>query len=92
MSAVSSWEICVKENLGGLQLLEPSPKFIPKYRALHGYLELPLDEASVFQLAKLPPIHKDPFDRMLICQAIAKGMTLVTPDPMIAQYPIHIVW
>jgi len=52
---------------------------------------LPLDEASVSQLAKLPPIHRDPFDRMLICQAIEHGLTLVTMDDVIASYPVAIL-
>ena len=58
----------------------------------HGFLSLPVDEASVLQLPRLPPLHKDPFDRMLVCQAIEHGMTLLTPDPLIAQYPVRISW
>ena len=51
-----------------------------------------MDEASVLQLGRLPALHRDPFDRMLVCQAIEHGMTLVTPDPLIAQYPVRIAW
>jgi len=43
-------------------------------------------------LPRLPEIHKDPFDRMLICQAIAHGLIIVTPDPMITQYPLRTTW
>lgn len=92
LSAVSAWEISVKEQLGTLVLADPSSTFIPKYRALHGFAELALDETAVLQLSKLPLIHKDPFDRMLICQAIALGMAIATPDPVIARYPVQLIW
>ena len=48
---------------------------------------LPLDEASVRRLATLPSIHRDPFDRMLVCQALAYGLTVVTVDPVFQAYP-----
>jgi len=51
-----------------------------------------LDEASVLQVGQLPTPHRDPFDRMLVCQAIAHGLTIVTPDPQIAQYPVRVLW
>jgi len=92
LSAVSAWEICVKQKLGGLTLAEPPERFIPKCRAMHGISELALDELSVLQLSRLPEIHKDPFDRMLICQAIAHGMIILTPDPLITQYPVRTAW
>lgn len=92
LSAVSSWEIAVKEARGHLALSEPAPRYVPKYRAAHRILELPLDEASVLQVARLPTPHKDPFDRMLVCQAIAHALAIVTPDPLIAQYPVRILW
>ena len=92
LSAVSAWEICVKQKSGGLTLAEPPERFIPKYRAMHGISELALDEPSVLQLLRLPEPHKDPFDRMLICQAIAHSMTILTPDPLITRYPVRTVW
>jgi len=51
-----------------------------------------VDELSVLQVPRLPEIHKDPFDRMLICQAIAHSMAILTPDPLITQYPVRTVW
>ena len=92
LSAVSAWEICVKQGLGGLTLAEPAEQFIPKYRAMHGITDLALDELSVLQTTRLPAIHKDPFDRMLICQAIAHGLVILTPDPLITQYPVRTIW
>ena len=92
LSTVSAWEICVKQKSGGVTLAEPPERFIPKYRAMHGISELALDEPSVLQLTRLPAIHKDPFDRMLVCQAIVHGMTILTPDPLILQYPARTAW
>jgi PIN domain nuclease of toxin-antitoxin system len=59
---------------------------------MHGIAELALDEPAVLQLTRLPEIHKDPFDRMLICQAIAHGLIILTPDPLIGQYPLRTLW
>ena len=92
LSTVSAWEICVKQGLGGLTLAEPAERFIPKYRTMHGISDLALDELSVLQTTRLPAIHKDPFDRMLICQAIAHGLVILTPDPWITQYPVRTAW
>lgn len=92
LSAVSAWEICVKHKQKGLTLAEPPGQFVPKYRSMHGVSELALDELSALQLPRLPEIHKDPFDRMLICQAIAHGLIILTPDPLITQYPVRTIW
>jgi PIN domain nuclease of toxin-antitoxin system len=53
---------------------------------------LAFDDESALQVVRLPGLHRDPFDRMLICQAIAGGLAIVTPDPLIAQYPVRVVW
>jgi PIN domain nuclease of toxin-antitoxin system len=53
---------------------------------------LPLDETAALASGKLPDLHKDPFDRMLVCQAIMGGLTLLTPDPLVTQYPVPTVW
>jgi PIN domain nuclease of toxin-antitoxin system len=92
LSAVSAWEIAVKQARGNLTLTEPASRYVPKYRKSLGVLELPLDESSALEVGRLPAMHKDPFDRMLVCQAIAHGLTIVTPDPLITQYPARTVW
>jgi PIN domain nuclease of toxin-antitoxin system len=51
-----------------------------------------LDEEATFYLAKLPEHHNDPFDRMLVCQAIVNGLTILTPDKLIRQYPARAIW
>ena len=92
LSVISAWEIAVKQARGNLTLSEPAPRYVPKYRQALGVLELMLDEPSALQVGRLPAIHKDPFDRMLVCQAIAHGLTIVTPDPLITQYPARTIW
>jgi PIN domain nuclease of toxin-antitoxin system len=51
-----------------------------------------VDEAAVLQLTRLPRLHRDPFDRMLVCQAIAGGMAILTPDREVAAYPVRTLW
>jgi PIN domain nuclease of toxin-antitoxin system len=92
LSVVSAWEIGVKVGLGRLALPEPPHVYISARRAASQIETLPLAEEAVLQLGKLPRMHEDPFDRMLVCQAIAHGMTLLTPDSLISQYPVRVVW
>ncbi len=92
LSVASSWEIIVKNQLGKLPLPQPPYEFIPTWRTRHNIEPLPLAEAAVLQLARLPDYHRDPFDRILICQAIADGLAILTPDPLIRQYPVRVEW
>jgi len=92
LSAASAWEIIVKHRLGKLPLPEPPHEFIKKWRTRHDIDSLPLDEAAVLQLSRLPEYHKDPFDRILICQAIAGSMIILTPDTRITRYPVRTEW
>jgi PIN domain nuclease of toxin-antitoxin system len=91
LSSVSIWEAIVKYQLGKLPLPEPPETYLPKQRALHQISSLALDESSVVQLAKLPPLHRDPFDRMLICQALQSGLTIATVDAAVRAYLISIL-
>ncbi len=92
LSVVSSWEITVKNALGRLPLPEPPDLYVPKLRKQHAIESLPLEEEAVLHLARLPALHKDPFDRVLVCQAILGGFAILTPDPLIAQYPVRTAW
>ncbi|MDX2230895.1 MAG: type II toxin-antitoxin system VapC family toxin [Leptolyngbyaceae cyanobacterium bins.349] len=91
LSAVSVWEAIVKCQLGKLPLPEPPEVYLPKQRDLHQITGLALDEHSVMQLAKLPPLHRDPFDRMLICQALHNGLIIATVDAAIRAYSISVM-
>ncbi len=92
LSSVSAWEIIVKYNSGKLPLPISPDKFITKERQRHMISSLDLSEQDTFHLSKLPALHKDPFDRMLVCQAIEHSLTILSPDPLISQYPIRCFW
>jgi PIN domain nuclease of toxin-antitoxin system len=91
LSAVSFWEISIKHNLGKLPLPQPPAQFIPEQREIHFITPLALDESAVARLGGLPALHRDPFDRMLICQAQALGLALASSDPLIRQYPVTLL-
>ena len=91
-SSISAWEISVKWSIGKLILPYPPEQFIPRERKRHFIEELRLSEKDTFSLSKLPDIHKDPFDRMLICQAVENGLTILTPDQHIQRYPVKTLW
>ena len=92
LSSVSFWEITVKYKLGRISLPQKPSIFIPKQRKLHSIESMSLEESDISELEKLPDIHKDPFDRMLICQARSRGLTILTPDKTIASYPVKTAW
>ena len=81
----------VKHGLG-LPLPELPDQFISTQRELHGIAPLPLDEDATLYLSRLPSLHSDPFDRMLVCQALAQGLILLTPDEEISRYPVRTIW
>ena len=91
LSAVSFWEISVKHNLGKLTLLAAPAQFVPQQREKHLLAALSLDEAAVAMLSELSPLHRDPFDRMLVCQALAHGLTLASSDSLVRQYPVALL-
>ena len=92
LSVASCWEIAVKHSAGKLKLPEPPPRLIPAYRSRYGLASLPLDEESALYVGRLPRLHVDPFDRILICQSITQSMPILTPDELIAQYPVRTIW
>jgi PIN domain nuclease of toxin-antitoxin system len=92
LSAASAWEIAVKHALGKLPLPDPPERLVPRERVQHGVDTLTIDEESVLQAARLPMLHRDPFDRLLVGQAVVHGMAVLTPDPLISQYPVRAIW
>jgi len=92
LSAASVWEISVKCSKGTLRLPIPPGRLVTDARKRYGISTLPVDEESALHLVKLPRLHADPFDRMLVSQAIVHGLTIVTPDPLVAQYPARTMW
>jgi PIN domain nuclease of toxin-antitoxin system len=92
LSVVSAWEIALKHGAGRLPLPESPERFVPAERRRHGIDTLELDEETALHLGRLPPLHRDPFDRMLVCQAIVHGLVILGPDTLITQYPIRAAW
>jgi PIN domain nuclease of toxin-antitoxin system len=87
LSVVSLWETIIKYSVGKLPLPEPPERYLPVQRERHRIANLPLDEGSVRRLGTLPAIHRDPFDRMLICQALEHTLTIITVDEVFQAYP-----
>ena len=88
LSVVSIWEATIKFQIGKLQLPEAPGVYLPAQRARHLISSLPLNEKSVGRLASPPVHHRDPFDRMLICQAIEHDLAIATVDSLIMQYGV----
>ena len=85
-SAVSMWEISIKCGLGRPDF-KVEPRLLRRGLLDNGYLELSMNSEHAVTIDVLPPFHKDPFDRLLVAQALVEGITLLTADPMVAQYP-----
>ncbi|MEZ5690560.1 MAG: type II toxin-antitoxin system VapC family toxin [Rickettsiales bacterium] len=92
LSSISIWEICQKYTSGKLELHIPPEDLIAHAKHSFGIEILDFTEVDNYRLQSLPKIHKDPFDRMLICQAIENQLAIVTDDKMISSYPIKIIW
>src|SRR4051812_37235884 len=91
LSVASVWEATIKYQVGKLPLPEPPHPWLSEQRERHGIESLPIDEATVAHLAKLELHHRDPFDRILVCQAIEHQLQIVTVDPVLSKYPAKIL-
>jgi PIN domain nuclease of toxin-antitoxin system len=89
LSAVSSWEIAIKHGLGKLPLPEPPQRYVPSRMRAIGARGLPIEHGHTLAVAALEPLHRDPFDRLLIAQAAALDAAILTADAAIAQYPVR---
>ncbi len=85
-SAASLWEIAIKRGLGRADF-QVDARVLRRGLLDNGYQELPITSEHAVFIDSLPPIHKDPFDRILVAQATVEGITLLTADEMVAQYP-----
>ena len=92
LSAASSWEIAIKYRLGKLPLPESPAQFILSRLSRDGIISLPIEHGHTVLVADLPDFHNDPFDRLLIAQALSEGMTLVSADKCMAKYDVPILW
>ncbi len=91
VSQISLLEIAIKASLGKLEL-DIALEELPGYIERSGFTLQSLSNGAIFLWPKLPFVHRDPFARLLICEAIQCGSTLVTPDPVIRRYAVHVLW
>jgi PIN domain nuclease of toxin-antitoxin system len=85
-SVASLWEVAIKSTLGRADF-HVDPKLLRRGLLDNGYVELPITSAQAVAVTTLPLIHKDPFDRLIVAQALTEGITLVTSDLVVSQYP-----
>ena len=92
MSHVTAWEVAIKVSLSKLKLTVPYDELFPGALLTNGFLTLPLDFRHFRELLTLPFHHCDPFDRLLIAQARAEGLTLVSCDPNFPACGVPLLW
>jgi PIN domain nuclease of toxin-antitoxin system len=85
-SSASLWEIAIKRGLGRSDF-QVDARLLRRGLLDNGYLELAITGEHAVAIDGLPPLHKDPFDRLLVAQSMVEGITLLTADPLVAQYP-----
>jgi len=85
-SAASLWEVAIKSSLGR-EDFRVEPRLLRRGLLDNGYIELPITSQHAVNIDGLPPLHKDPFDRLLVSQALSEGITLLTTDSSLAAYP-----
>lgn len=88
VSAVTAWEIVIKSALGKLALPEAPELYVPDRVRSIGASSLAVEQSHALAVARLPDLHRDPFDRLLVAQAECLELTLMTADPVIARYPV----
>jgi PIN domain nuclease of toxin-antitoxin system len=88
LSAASSWEIAIKHGIGRLRLPKPPELYVPDRMRAIGAQPFPVEHSHALAVASLPPLHDDPFDRLLVAQAGALRVPLMTADEQVIQYPV----
>jgi len=91
-SAASGYEIAVKAASGRLTLPEAAVTYVPSRLAENGFESLPVQLAHAVRAGSLPPVHRDPWDRLLVAQAQVEGLPIITADPVIARYDVETIW
>ena len=92
LSVASLWEVKIKAQLGKLKLASPLPDLVAAQQEANGLLLINIHADHTYALDDLPNHHKDPFDRMIIAQARAEGLRLVSHDGIIRRYPVDVEW
>jgi PIN domain nuclease of toxin-antitoxin system len=92
LSLASVWEMQIKIDLGKLRFGRSLEEIIRDQQSTNGIQILPAEMQHVFALAKLPSHHKDPFDRLIVAQALIENMPVVTSDPLFVSYGVKVIW
>jgi PIN domain nuclease of toxin-antitoxin system len=92
ISDVSVWEISLKWQAGKIELPTPPRLWIATQSDAWMFDEWAIEREDLFRAAELPNVHRDPFDRLLIAQAIIRNARIVSPDPAIRKYPVGTIW
>jgi PIN domain nuclease of toxin-antitoxin system len=91
-SAASAWEIVIKAQLGRLTLPERVDRFILRQLEVNNFQGLPIRMEHALRLQSLQGHHRDPFDRMLVAQALEDGLIILTADPLVRRYRVRVAW
>lgn len=91
-SAASYWEICIKVSIGKLTLSSDWSEVIDRELAVNSIQWLPIAKEHCQAVIALPLHHRDPFDRIIVAQAICEGLSLLSDDPLLRQYDAPVVW
>jgi len=92
LSSASLWEIAIKISLGKLELLQPYNQFIPQQLEENDIAILSIELRHLNKLIDLPFHHRDPFDRLIIAQAITEELAVISPDQIFVKYPVKLIW
>lgn len=92
VSSASVWELAVKRALGRVHFDRPLDEWLADVREEYGLASLAIDDESALHLLRLPALHRDPFDRILVAQALVHGLAILTPDRAIRDYPARTIW
>jgi PIN domain nuclease of toxin-antitoxin system len=92
LSAASCWEMAVNVSIGKLQLEGTVDRFVPHHLAVNGFRDLPIEIRHAAGVARLPFHHRDPFDRLLVSQALAEDLAIVSADPVFRRYGVKRIW
>jgi len=92
VSLVSCWELAIKLSLGKLEISGTLERFIPEQLTANGFRELAIEVRHAARVARLPFHHRDPFDRLLVAQALEEGLTIVSADAVFRRYGVRRIW
>jgi PIN domain nuclease of toxin-antitoxin system len=92
LSLASCWEMAIKASLNKLRLAQPLERFVPEHIAANGFRLLGVDFSHIAETEGLPFHHRDPFDRLLVAQAMTENLTIVSADAVLSRYGVKRIW